>query len=139
MEITVKRMKFYKEGTIGQMYLDGEFFCFTLEDVVREVPGEPVEKWKVPGETAIPTGKYQVVLQNSPHFGHDTPTLLKVPGFDYIRIHSGNTDKDTEGCLILGYRTTETGKIAYGSTRPAVRDLKEKLKGATGEVWLSIA
>lgn len=124
------------------MYIDGEFFCFTLEDVVREQVGKPVEEWKVKGVTAIPRGTYKVTLEESPKFGPDTMTINDVPGFSNIRIHSGNTEKDTEGCLILGYRTSDqedgTIKIQYGSTRPAVRDLKEKVKAATEEVIITI-
>jgi hypothetical protein len=83
----------------------------------------------VDGKTAIPRGIYKVVFQNSPKFGPDTLTLLKVPGFTHIRIHSGNTHEDTEGCIIIGYRITRDGIIVPGTTRPALRDLKKALKG----------
>lgn len=130
MELLLLRNRFYKTHTIGQLYINGVLFSFVLEDVIREVQGQPVEKWKVKYETAIPQGVYEVVLQPSGRFGPDTPTLLNVPGFDLIRIHSGNTDKDTDGCLILGYKLTDSGLIAVGSTKPAVLDLKGKIKQA---------
>lgn len=130
MEITVFRVRFHETRTVGQLYIDGSLFCFTLEDKVREVKGKPVEEWKVQDETAIPEGKYRVVLENSSKFGPDTITLRNVPGFTSIRIHAGNTEHHTEGCIILGYRLNDDGTIKFGTTRPAVRDLKEKIKKA---------
>ena len=141
MNITVFRVRFSETRTVGQLYLDGAFFCFTLEDKVREVYGQPVEKWKVQDETAIPSGKYEVKLVNSPKFGPDTISLVGVPGFSNIRIHSGNTEHHTEGCLILGYRLNDDGTIRVGSTKPAVADLKVKVKKAVQEnipVYLTI-
>jgi hypothetical protein len=141
MYIQVFRVRFFKTHTIAQVYIDGDFFCFALEDVVREVPGQAVEKWKVPHETAIPAGVYGVHLENSPKFGSDTPTIESVPGFEEIRIHSGNTDHDTDGCLILGYKLDANSLIQFGTTRPAVADLKAKIKKAmsTGEkVYIEI-
>lgn len=121
----------YDHCTIGQLYVNGEYFCFTLEDKVREVSGQPVDKWKVPEETAIPQGRYPVQLQVSPRFGPDTLSILNVPGFAGIRMHAGNTAEDTEGCPLLGYSLTEDGKmIRPGTTRTAVADLKGKLRGA---------
>lgn len=130
MKLKLLRNRFNKEWTGGQLYIDDEFFCFTLEDEIREQDGVPVEKWKVKGETAIPRGIYDVVFQNSPRFGPDTLTLLKVPGFTHIRIHAGNTEKDTEGCILVGYRLTDNGIIVPGTTRSALRDLKRQLKEA---------
>ena len=138
MYIQLYRVRFYPTHTIGQLYLDGEFFCFTLEDVVREVAGQPVEKWKIPNETAIPTGTYEITLENSPRFGPDTLTIKNVPGFSGIRMHEGNTDKDTEGCIILGYKLASNGTVQYGTTRPAVADLKAKLKRLNEAVYLEI-
>lgn len=97
---------------------------------MREVNGQPVEKWKIQDETAIPQGRYEVTLEDSGRFGPDTPTLQRVPGYKYIRMHAGNVDKDTDGCLILGYKITDAGIIAFGSTKPAVLDLKGKIKQA---------
>lgn len=88
--------------TIGELLVDGSPFCYTLEDPIREVDGQPVSAWKVAGDTAIPSGLYQVEITYSPHFERDLPILLDVPGFDGIRIHGGNTDRDTEGCILVG-------------------------------------
>lgn len=95
MKLQVIRSHFLPECTIGNLYVNGDEFCYTLEDVVREGP-------KVPNLTAIPYGTYNVVLDQSTRFKRLMPHILNVPGFDGIRIHSGNTDKDTEGCILLG-------------------------------------
>ncbi len=131
MELILRRTRLRDTITTGQLYVDGAYFCFTLEDKVREQKGVSVDKWKVPHETAIPYGTYEVVLQNSPRFGIDTPTLLRVPGFSEIRIHAGNTQFDTEGCIIVGYKVREDGVIIPGSTRTCVADLKAKIKQAS--------
>jgi hypothetical protein len=142
MKLNLLRTKFFKTHTVGQLYVDGVLFCFVLEDVVREETGKKVEDWKVQDETAIPTGNYIVTLEQSKRFGPDTPTLNKVPGFDYIRIHSGNDANHTEGCLILGYKLTAHNIIAFGTTRPAVADLKKAIKAAIDkgeEVWITVS
>jgi hypothetical protein len=94
MEILLKRVHKTATSTIGELSVDGKFECYTLEDVERKV--------KVKNETAIPKGKYKVVITPSNRFKRDLPLLLKVPGFEGIRIHSGNTNHDTEGCILVG-------------------------------------
>lgn len=76
------------------MLIDGEFQCFTLEDVERE--------YKIAGETAIPVGSYPVDVTYSPRFKHLMPLILDVPNFSGVRIHWGNTPDDTEGCILVG-------------------------------------
>ena len=97
MKIDVVRNQCGATCTIGDLFIDGLFNCYTLEDVVRP-EGEP----KVFGETAIPYGVYNVRITFSPHFQRDLPLLDAVPGFEGVRIHPGNTAADTEGCLLLG-------------------------------------
>lgn len=128
MRLKLLRNRFTDEYTTGQLYLEDTYFCFTLEDEVREITGQPVEKWKVNGETAIPRGIYKLTLETSTRFGPDTITIHNVPGFKGIRIHSGNSEKDTEGCPIVGYRITKEGVIVPGTTRPCLADLKHILK-----------
>lgn len=135
MNIKIYRLRFHPTRTVGQLYINGEFFCFTLEDKVREEAGKAVEKWKVQDETAIPTTdfagyKYRLTLEKSPRFGADCPTIHKVPGFAGIRFHSGNTETHTEGCLVLGYRLNDDGTIKFGTTKPAVRDFVTQIKKA---------
>lgn len=90
-------------ATLGSLFYNGKLECFTLEDVVREVPGRPVSEWKIPGQTAIPRGIYKIVIVPSPKRHNDpTPRLLNVPGFDGILIHPGNTAAQTEGCILVG-------------------------------------
>jgi hypothetical protein len=136
MKLKLLRTKLRDNLTNGQLYINDEFFCFTLEDKVREPlqngaggDGVPVEKWKIKGETAIPRGIYEVVLEDSPRFGPDTITLRNVPGFTKIRVHSGNSPDDTEGCIIVGFRLNDNGIIVPGTTRPAVRELKARIRG----------
>ena len=95
-------------ATMGILLIDGVFTCWTLEDVVREV--------KIPGETAIPAGRYAVRLSLSQRFQKLLPEILPVPGFTGIRIHAGNTQADTAGCLLVGriraYDRVEESKLA---------------------------
>lgn len=96
MLITVKRKVFNDKATIGDFLIDGKKVCNTLEDVVRP------DGVKVFGQTAIPYGKYEVVVSMSAHFNKPLPLLVDVPNFAGVRIHSGNTDADTEGCILVG-------------------------------------
>lgn len=94
MKLTLNRHASGITCTIGDLLVDGEFFCNTLEDVVRDV--------KVKGETAIPAGTYAIDITQSPRFGRPLPILKDVPNFEGIRIHAGNTDHDTQGCILVG-------------------------------------
>lgn len=92
-----------KDGaTLGSLYVDDVRFCDTIEDEIREVPGHPVATWKVKGATAIPAGRYPLVLRHSPRFGRVLPWIQQVPGFEWILIHAGNRSVDTEGCILVG-------------------------------------
>jgi hypothetical protein len=116
-------------ATIGKLFVDGAFKCHTLEDEIREVEGEPVEAWKIKGETAIPAGSYRVSLEFSNRFGPDTLSIHDVPGFQYIRMHAGNTSADTEGCLLLGLQAGSASLIG-GTSRPAVELVKGLVRAA---------
>ena len=96
MELLVKRDQLDPTCTIGTMSVDGEFYCYTLEDTVR-APGV-----KVYGQTAIPAGSYDVIVNMSNRFKQLMPLVLAVPGFEGIRIHPGNTAEDTDGCILVG-------------------------------------
>lgn len=84
--------------TIGKLFVDGKYFCDTLEDRCRDLDREE----KVMNETAIPAGVYEVIVNVSAKFKRKLPLLLDVPHFTGIRIHRGNTDKDTSGCILVG-------------------------------------
>jgi hypothetical protein len=127
MKLIVNRAGTHGDATLGDLSIDGQPFCHTLEDLVREVPGQPVEAWKVPGETAIPRGTYKVVIDYSPRFGRNMPHVLDVPGFEGVRIHTGNTPADTEGCILVGY--IEAGGTIERS-RDAFTELFARLNAA---------
>lgn len=140
MDVKLNRDLDLPTRTGGKVFINGEFFCYSCEDDVREVPGMSVEDWKVVGKTAIPVGRYRLTLENSPKFGPDCPTVNDVPGFKYIRIHSGNNENDTEGCLLFGYGRNTDGTI--NSSRLAITEFKRRMKEAVQkneEVWLEIS
>jgi hypothetical protein len=116
MNIKLIRKQLNKDETIGEMYVDGEFECYTLEDAVRES--------KVAGVTAIPYGTYNITVTYSPRFGRYLPLLHDVPNFTGVRIHAGNTHKDTEGCILVG---TKEGKHSILDSRKAFAKLYNKI------------
>lgn len=98
MKLKVERQFLKPDYTIGTLEVDGKYFCDTLEDRVRNLSREK----KVLGETAIPAGRYEVIVNISPRFKRKLPRLLNVPGFEGILIHRGNTPEDTAGCILVG-------------------------------------
>lgn len=106
MEIQVNRIARKDGYTIGRMSLNGEYFCDTLEDTDRGLNAamsvDEILAQKIKAQTAIPTGKYDVILTFSPRFKRVLPLLLSVKGYEGVRLHAGNTNKDTEGCLLVG-------------------------------------
>lgn len=125
-------------ATLGMASFAGRQYA-TVEDPVRVLTDctKTTCKGKVPGATAIPAGTYEIRDTWSPRFRRMMLEVIDVPGFRGIRIHSGNTADDTEGCLIPGLKQTPTG-VAY--SRPAIeqlnRDIRAKLR--TGPVWITI-
>lgn len=94
MNIKILRSSLWKCYTLGQLYIDGQYVCDTLEHPTREV--------KVSGKTAIPFGEYQVLVTWSPKFKRRLPLIKNVPNFEGVRIHCGNSLKDTTGCVLVG-------------------------------------
>lgn len=127
MKLLLERRATADGATIGELFVDGVFECFTLEDAVREIPGQPVSTWKIPGETAIPRGEYPISITYSNRFKRNMPLLESVPGFAGIRIHAGNTSEDTEGCLLVG-RTAAAKTV--GESRAAYAVLYGKIQAA---------
>jgi hypothetical protein len=121
MKLRLERFEYGTTYTIGKFYIDGVFHSFSLEDVVRK--GE-----KVNGQSAIPVGTYSVIIDVSTRFGKQLPHILDVPNFTGIRIHPGNTSKDTEGCILLG--TTWTGGDFISNSKLAFESFFTKLKEA---------
>lgn len=132
MNLEVKRFAFGDDSTLGKFFIDGELECFTLEDERRNV--------KVAKETCIPPGTYRLgVRHNSPmyrHFDDRWPWhsgmlhLLDVPGFTFVYIHPGNTDEETDGCLLVGVTPaiTTAGEFQLTQSRDAYAELYQKIR-----------
>ena len=141
LEIIQQRYVFGKEFTISLLRIDGLVLndCkYILEDCVREVTGMPVIAWKIAGETAIPVGRYEVVIDMSTRFKKFMLHLLNVPGFDGIRVHAGNSSHDTEGCLITGKYCNETeGEVSFSGVARDVlfAEVQNALKSGRKVYW----
>lgn len=149
MDLRLKRIARRETYTIGKLYIDGVYFCDTLEDTDRglkqSLPALVNKAKKKVGATAIPTGKYQVTLKvKSPRFskkkqydfcGGYLPRLINVPAFEGVLIHIGNTAKDTEGCILVG-RNTKVGKVLESGV--TFRALYAKLKESNGYIFITI-
>lgn len=114
MRLTLKRIANRSTYCIGKLYLNGKYLFDTLEDVDRGLSDamteDEVRNIKVKGETAIPVGIYKVILNYSPKYKRVMPLITNVKGYSGIRIHSGNSAKDTEGCILVG-RNTIVGRL----------------------------
>lgn len=128
MKLTLTRDSF-SDCTLGKLAVNDVYECECLEDKDRklECAGE-----KIYGKTAIPRGTYKIVIDYSNRFKRSLPRLLNVPGFEGIRIHSGNTSADTEGCILVGLSRSGS---SITESRAAFNVLFAKLKEAfeTGE------
>ena len=117
MILQMLRFEYHPERTIGVLLVDGRYFSYTLEDTARKV--------KIAGRTAIPEGEYPVRISMSARFKRKMLEVQNVPGFSGIRIHSGNTEHDTEGCPLLGYNRNSSTIFV---SRVAVADLEKKVR-----------
>lgn len=145
MELKLKRIFKGDTYTIGKLFIDGEYFSDTLEDKVRDLKdlnhdGDFTDEGegKIFGQTAIPPGKYQVVISYSPKFKKYLPAVLKVPGFIGIRIHNGSkiaTISNTEGCIIVGLNSVKGGLTE--STK-YMNLLISKLSKSKGKSYITI-
>jgi hypothetical protein len=151
MELILERIAKRKTYTIGRLYIreqvmdeylpgtEDKYFCDTLEPTWRDYEHGA---YKVKGRSAIPEGRYAVVISWSPKFKQWLPILLGGPEFNRkwqgIRIHAGNTAKDTEGCILVG-KNREVGKVL--DSRKWLYELKQRIVEAKdkGEaVWITI-
>ena len=149
MRLKLVRIFKGKDYTIGRLYIDGVYFCDTLEDTDRGLSSAMLHgtilKKKVPGKTAIPTGTYFVDMETvSPRFksrkwakpyGGRVPRLQGVRGFDGVLIHVGNTAGDTEGCILVGKNKVK-GKV-LDSTNTYI-ELFEKMDAAKELITITI-
>lgn len=129
MELKVIRKEFTDLYTIGELYINDKFFCYTMEDVDRGLteddPLTKLKKIKVPKRTAIPYGEYRVILSFSKKLGRFLPLILDVPNCSGIRFHKGATQDWSAGCILIGMKKV-TGKLK--SIVEAENQLMEILK-----------
>jgi hypothetical protein len=130
MELKLIRTKSTKQSTSGTLSIDGKFECFTLEDPVRDK--------KIAAKTAIPAGTYIVDITHSNRFKKKMPILLSVPGFTGIRIHSGNTAADTEGCILVGKQKSDDRISESRTAYNALFDKLEKAKTSGSKITILI-
>lgn len=155
MKLLLKRFRFLENTTIGRLYVDDEFFCYTCEDKDRGLKTSmslvDIKKIKVKDETCIPyTDKvfYPITLkEQSPKYSNFEkykwarfcngylPRVQNVPGYDGVLIHVGNTNKDTSGCILVGDCITTNG---VGSSTVCFKRLYEKLKEAKDAITIQI-
>lgn len=134
MELKLVRGKANAQSVEGKLYIDGVFECYTVEDLPRE--------HKIYSMTGIPKGRYKVVVTMSNRFKKLLPLLVNVPGFEGIRIHSGNSSKDSEGCIIVGAVNERTDDDWVSSSKVAMSRLLPKIQKAlkvNKEVWIEVA
>lgn len=120
MNINVRRFLFEQDTTLGMLLVNGEFFCWTLEDVTRTV--------KIMHETAIPIGVYRIELTDKNRWNRVMPHILNVPNFQGIYIHSGNDKDDTSGCLLVADQLVNPARNA--GSKIAFDKLMGKLRTA---------
>lgn len=133
IHLSVIRKAYRDTYTIGKMYINGEYFCDTLEDKVRTLNSI---NDKIKGETAIPAGTYKITLEMSPRFKRKLPLLHDVPYFSGILIHRGNTAKDTHGCILVGENKVKGQVINSTKAEVALMDILTKAvsKGDTIDI-----
>lgn len=143
MKLMLKRKFLGPDYTIGDLFIDGEFFCNTIEDAVRKLPAACPDtpkgrnctcKEKVYAQTAIPAGTYKVTIEYSPRFKRRLPRLHNVPHFIGILIHSGNTAKDSAGCIIVGFNTVKGKVTGSRATSDRLNALLAKEKDITIQI-----
>ena len=123
LKLELKRIDKRSDCTIGELYVDGKYECFTLEDTCRD------NGVKVAGQTAIPAGTYRVQISFSNRFQKLLPLLIDVPNFEGVRIHTGNTSQDTEGCVLVGRQrlvnSIGESKLAFAHLFPQLQSAKD--------------
>lgn len=133
MDLNLKLERKWKKEkyTIGNLYVNGVFFSNVLEDTVRglrqDMTPEEIQKIKIHGQTAIPSGRYEIRVTLSARFRRQLPVLLNVPGYAGVRIHPGNTDANTEGCLLPG-KNDRVGQVS--NSRATMAALQKQIEEA---------
>ena len=152
MELLLKRIARRETSTIGHLYIDGKYFCDTIEDkdrgITQSMPQAVIRATKRKGVTAIPTGRYRITMDiRSPKFSQKRyernygfcdgylPRLINVPGYEGVLIHIGNTAKDTDGCILVG-KNTKVGKVL--ESRVTFVKLYEMIRKEKGTIYITI-
>lgn len=126
-EMILNRTDFTDKSTIGDLFFDGELYCYILERTCR----------KTDTIVAIPQGKYEVVMYESPRLKMRVPLLLKVPGRDMIEIHAGNKPEDSIGCLLPGLsKSVDYVMDSRKALAGLIEKIEEKLKA--GKFYIGI-
>ena len=120
--LLLKRTRFNSICTQGELYVDGDLACYTLEPPKEQPPVKP---------RAIPPGSYDFIFTESAKLGYVTPLLEAVPDFDEIRIHKGNFPSDTEGCILVG---RNLGTNAIYNSGEAFNVLVQEIQPGTIEI-----
>jgi hypothetical protein len=135
MEIKIVRPPIKNQPfTISEMFVNDEFFSHVMEDRDRDIYQDKpllVKARKIKHETAIPYGRYEVVMSYSEKFKAFLPLLTNVPYFDGIRIHAGNTQNDSSGCLLPGNKDGDkvvSSKLYTGKLIKLIQDALKKEK-----------
>lgn len=135
IELELNRVYKKEKYTIGKLYVNGKYFSDTIEDKVRILNSF---EDKVYGETAIPQGRYKVLVTYSPRFKRYLPELINTPFFKNIRIHSGNTEKDSEGCIIVGENKVKGKVINSRATLDKLMDILLPAAQRGEEIFITI-
>lgn len=144
MDLNLKLERKWKKEkyTIGNLFINGVFFSNVLEDKTRglrqDMTLEEIKKIKIHGQTAIPSGRYEIRVTLSARFRRQLPVLLNVPGYVGVRIHPGNTDANTEGCLLPG-KNDRVGQVSNSRATMAILQQRiEETIAQGGKVFIDI-
>lgn len=135
MEVLVDRIFLGERYTIGNLFVNGGYVCDTIEDTVRVL--NSIED-KVKDRTAIPKGRYKLVLSKSPRFGRVLPEIVDVPYFAGIRIHAGNTEEDSSGCLVVGENKAKGKVLNSKVTLEKLMKILQPAWDSKEEIWITI-
>lgn len=145
LELSINRFFNGSDYTIGRFYVDGVKLCDTMEDPVRLLVDkngdgdyDDAGEGKIKGRTAIPAGRYKVVLRYSPRFKRITPHITGVPGFKYILIHAGNTAADTDGCILPGLNNIKGRVLMSRKFEDEITSLIKDAIDSGKDVYISI-
>lgn len=152
MELFLKRIALKDTYTIGKLYVNGTYFCDTIEDKVRDLNKDgdlnDVGEGKIPSLTAIPYGKYEITLKvKSPKYSLRTnynwcngylPRLINVPHFEGILIHAGNTSKDSAGCILVGENKVKGQVINSMVTLKRLYSCLKEVVDRNEKIWIKI-